>query len=63
MYKIKVWDWNSQDMIFEGYSKKIPKQGQNFEAWTVTKDNNGAVVKSVYSPARYRITYEDINGN
>lgn len=50
-------------MIFEGYSKTVPKQGQNFEAWTVTKDNNGAVVKSVYSPARYRITYEDINGN
>ena len=61
MYKIKVWD--NETMIFEGYSKRLPKQGQNFEAWTVTKDNNGAVVKSVYSPARYRITYEDINGN
>ena len=61
MYKIKVWD--NETMIFKGYSKRLPKQGQNFEAWTITKDNNGIVVKSVYSPARYRITYEDINGN
>lgn len=50
-------------MIFEGYSKRLPKQGQDFEAWTITKDNNGTVVKSVYSPAKYRITCEDINGN
>jgi hypothetical protein len=61
MYKIKVWD--NETMIFEGYSKRLPKQGQDFEAWTITKDNNGTVVKSVYSPAKYRITCEDINGN
>ena len=46
-------------LIFEGYSKKIPKEGQNFEAWTVSKDANGSVVKTEYNPARYRITYED----
>lgn len=46
-------------LIFEGYSKRIPKEGQNFEAWTVVKDGNGAVQKAEYSPAKYRITYED----
>ena len=46
-------------LIFEGYSKRIPKEGQNFEAWTVSKNANGSVVKAEYNPARYRITYED----
>ena len=57
MYRIKVWDVDT--LIFEGYSKKIPKEGQNFEAWTVSKDANGSVVKAEYNPAKYRITYED----
>ena len=57
MYKIKVWDVDT--LIFEGYSKKIPKEGQNFQAWTVSKDANGSVVTTEYNPARYRITYED----
>ena len=46
-------------LIFEGYSKRIPKEGQNFEACTVVKDGNGAVQKAEYNPAKYRITYED----
>ena len=46
-------------MIFEGYSKKIPKAGQDFKAWTITKDKNGTVQQASFSPARYRITYED----
>ena len=50
-------------MIFEGYSKKIPKAGQDFKAWTITKDNNGSVKEASFSPAQYRITYEDVNGN
>ena len=57
MYKIRVWDMDT--LIFEGYSKRIPKEGQNFEAWTVVKDGNGAVQKAEYSPAKYRITYGD----
>ena len=43
----------------KSYSKRIPKEGQNFEAWTVVKDGNGAVQKAEYNPAKYRITYED----
>ena len=50
-------------MIFEGYSKKIPKAGQDFEGWTISKDENGSIIKSVYNPAKYRITYEDVDGN
>jgi len=46
-------------MIFEGYSKKIPKEGQDFKAWTISKDKNGSVVETSYNPAKYRITYED----
>jgi len=57
MYKIKVW--KDDNMIFEGYSKKIPKEGQDFKAWTISKDKNGSVVETSYSPAKYRITYED----
>jgi len=57
MYKIKVW--KDDNMIFEGYSKKIPKEGQDFKAWKISKDNNGSVVEASYSPAIYRITYED----
>jgi hypothetical protein len=57
MYKIKVWD--GDNMIFEGYSKKIPKEGQDFKAWTISKDKNGSVVETSYNPAKYRITYED----
>ena len=29
MFKIKVWD--NESMIFEGYSKRIPKAGQDFK--------------------------------
>ena len=61
MFKIKVW--NDEQMIFEGYSKRIPKAGQDFKAWTITKDNNGSVKEASFSPAQYRITYEDVNGN
>ena len=57
MYKIKVWD--GDNMIFEGYSKKIPKEGLDFKAWTISKDKNGSVVETSYNPAKYRITYED----
>jgi hypothetical protein len=57
MFKIKVW--NDEQMIFEGYSKRIPKAGQDFKAWTITKDNNGSVKEASFSPAQYRITYED----
>lgn len=61
MFKIKVWD--NENMIFEGYSKRIPKVGQDFKAWTITKDNNGSVKQASYNPAKYRITYEDVNGH
>jgi len=61
MYKIKVWD--KEIMIFEGYSKKIPKAGQNFSAWTITKNENGSVKRAIFNPAKYRITYEEVNGN
>ena len=61
MIKIKVW--NDEQMIFEGYSKRIPKAGQDFKAWTITKDNNGSVKQASYNPAQYRITYEDVNGH
>ena len=37
----------------------IPKAGHDFKAWTITKDNNGSVKETSYSPAQYRITYED----
>ena len=57
MYLIKVWD--DESMIFEGYSKKLPKTGGDFKAWTITKDNNGSVKEASFSPAQYRITYED----
>jgi len=57
MYLIKVWD--DESMIFEGYSKKLPKTGEDFKAWTITKDNNGSVKEASFSPAQYRITYED----
>ena len=61
MFKIIVWDGES--MIFEGYSKRKPKEGQDFKAWTITKDANGTVEQASFSPARYRITYEETNGN
>jgi len=57
MYLIKVW--NNEGMVFEGYSKIIPKAGQDFKAWSITKEDNGTVKQIVYSPAEYRITYED----
>ena len=57
IFLIKVWD--GDDVIFEGYSKKVPKEGQDFKAWTITKDENGTVQQASFSPARYRITYED----
>ena len=57
MYKIRVWDMDT--LIFEGYSKRIRKEGQNFQAWTVGKDGNGDVQKAEYSTAKYSITYED----
>ena len=60
MFKIKVWDGDT--MIFEGYSKKVPKTGEDFKAWTLTKDGN-ATEQTVFSPAQYRITYEEIDGN
>ena len=57
MYKVKVWD--GENMIFEGYTKKIPKTGEDYKTWTISKDKNGSVVSASYSPARYRITYEN----
>ncbi len=45
-------------MVFEGYSKTKPKAGEDFKAWTITEDGNGTK-QTVFSPARYRITYED----
>mgnify|MGYP003634658528 FL=1 len=62
MFKVKIWD-KGNIMIFDGYTKTIPKAGQNFSAWTITKDKNGTVEKSEFNPARYRITYEEINGS
>ena len=50
-------------MIFEGYSKRVPKVGEDFKAWTITKEQNGTVKQASFSPARYRITYEEVNGN
>ena len=41
MYLIKVW--NNEGLVFEGYSKIIPKAGHDFKAWTITKDDNGSV--------------------
>jgi hypothetical protein len=60
VFLIKVWD--GEIMKFEGYSKRIPKEGQDFKAWTITKDANGTVQQASFSPARYRITYEETNG-
>jgi len=60
MYLIKVW--NNEGIVFEGYSKHIPKEGHDFKAWSTTKDNNGSVKETSYSPAQYRITYEDAHG-
>ena len=60
MFKIKVWDGDA--MIFEGYSKRVPKTGEDFKAWTTTKDGN-ATKQRVFSPAKYRITYEEVDGN
>ena len=60
MYLIKVW--NNEGIVFEGYSKHIPKAVHDFKAWSITKDNNGSVKETSYSPAEYRITYEDIHG-
>jgi hypothetical protein len=60
MFKIKVW--NNDTMIFEGYSKKVPKTDEEFKAWTLTKDGN-ATKQRVFSPAQYRITYEEVDGN
>jgi hypothetical protein len=51
--------WDGDDVIFEGYSKRVPKEGEDFKAWTITKDENGTVQQASFSPARYRITYED----
>jgi len=60
MFKIKVWD--DYTMIFEGYSKKIPKTNEEFKAWTTTKDGNGTEQR-VFNKAQYRITYEEVHGN
>ena len=46
-------------MFFKDYKKKIPKTGEDYKTWTISKDKNGSVVSASYSPARYRITYED----
>jgi len=62
MFIIKVWEHDS--MIFEGKSKVIPKIGEGHNNWSIKKDQNGVVTEAVYSPAKYRVTYEDIiNGN
>jgi len=57
VYLVKVWEHDT--MIFEGYTKKIPKAGQDFKAFKTTTDMNGAVKVHSFSPAQYRITYED----
>ena len=40
MYLIKVW--NNEGIVFEGYSKHIPKEGHDFKAWSI----NAVAVKS-----------------
>ena len=57
VYLVKVWEHDT--MIFEGYTKKIPKAGQDFKAFKTTTDMNGAVKSHSFSPAQYRITYEN----
>jgi hypothetical protein len=58
VYKIIVRN-QEMDVVFKGYSRTIPKAGEDFKAWTITKDQNGSVQQAVFQPAQYRITYED----
>jgi hypothetical protein len=43
MYKVKVWD--DENMIFEGYTKKIPKTGEDYKTWTISKDKKNMTMK------------------
>ena len=38
------------------------KTDEEFKAWTLTKDGD-ATEQTVFSPAQYRITYEEVDGN
>jgi len=60
MYLINVWD--GENLIFKGKTKTEPKINMNENNYSVKKNEEGKVVDFKFTPPRYRINYEVING-
>ena len=61
MYLINVWD--RENLIFKGKTETEPKIDMNEKFYSVKTNEEGKVVDYKFLPARYRITYEAINGH
>jgi len=61
MYLINVWD--RDELLFKGKTETEPKIDMNEQFYSVKKNEEGKVVDYKFEPARYRITYEEINGH
>ena len=61
MYLINVWD--GENLVFKGKTETEPKMDMNEKNYIVKKNKEGKVVDFKFTPPRYRINYEVINGN
>jgi len=61
MYLINVWD--RDELLFKGKTGTEPKIDMNEQFYSVKTNEEGKVVEYKFEPARYRITYEEINGH
>jgi len=61
MYLINVWD--GENLIFKGKTKTEPKIDMNEKNYSIKKNEEEKVVDFKFTPPRYRINYEVINGN
>ena len=60
MYLINVWD--GDELLFKGKTETEPKINMNEKNFSVKRNEEGKVVGYKFEPARYKITYEEING-
>ena len=61
MYLINVWD--GENLVFKGKTETEPKIDMNEKNYIVKTNEEGKVVEHKFEPARYKIIYEEINGN
>jgi len=61
MYLINVWD--GENLVFKGKTETEPKIDMNEKNYIVKTNEEGKVVDFKFTPPRYRINYEVINGN